>query len=422
MEELIQLLDQGMPPKGRSGRASTRTRAKVEAFRARMPAGLHSAGIDLVRSIAVSAPVQAQSLLEWLPDLARILPDEVAEEGIGHAVRISRASVTASYGFLSHLLHVNNALGTGSLGPWVDEGVGLLEQNPSAGRAYFDLHSRTAREGLKREDDTVHLEEIRESLRLYVHGISGKRLEVQSAGEALAGFASGRPWLFPYSDGHGVFLPPAVQAFNSHHENRLFYRILAAHQAGYHESNTFRFGLLAYLERLARHPVLGSWKPELQRREGQDDFLSDLQVLFHLFPRPGLAQKIFVLVEDGRVDAHLRHRYPGLESDMGPFVEDILARRPALAGLTLGASLMEVLVRVTLDPARGAVGGAARAHMGGGTRGRPARAGLCSRGNGRGCGRGRYRDLLVLPGDAEDAGRAGGPVAGGRRGVGIPLR
>jgi len=175
---------------------------------------------------------------------------------------------------------------------------------------------------------------------------------VQSAGEALAGFAGGRPRLFPYSDGQGVFLPPAVQAFGSHHENRLFYRILAAHQAGYHESDTFGFGLLAFLQRLARHPVLGNWKPELQRREGQDDFLSDLQVFFQLFPRPGLAQRIFMFVEDGRVDAHLRHRYPGLKADMGPFVEDILARRPRLAGLTLGASLLEILVRITLDPAR----------------------------------------------------------------------
>jgi len=352
MEDLIQLLDQGLPPKGRPGRGSSRTRSKLEAFRDRMPAGLHSAGIELVRSIAGSAPVQAQSLLEWLPDLARILPDEVAGEGIEHAVRISRASVTASYGFLSHLLHVNNALGRGNLGPWVDEGLRLLARNPSAGRAYFDLHSRSAREGLMRGDDTVHLEEIRESLRLYVLGISGRRLEVQSAGEALAGFASARPWLFPYSDGQGVFLPPAVEAFASHHENRLYYRILAAHQAGYHESNTFGFGLLAFLERLAGHPVLGSWKPDLQRPEGQDDFLSDLQVFFHLFPRPGLAQKIFAFVEDGRVDAHLRHRYPGLESDMRPFIEDILAKRPALAGLTLGASLLEILVRISLDPAR----------------------------------------------------------------------
>ena len=37
---------------------------------------------------------------------------------------------------------------------------------------------------------------------------------------------------------------------------------------------------------------------------------------------------------------------------MGPFVEDILAGRPRLAGLTLGASLLEILVRITLDPAR----------------------------------------------------------------------
>jgi hypothetical protein len=282
----------------------------------------------------------------------RILPGEVAGEGIGHAARIARASVTASYGFLSHLLHVNNALGPGNLGPWVDKGLRLLEHNPSAGRAYFDLHSRAAREGLKRGDETVHLEEIRESLRLYVHGISGRRLDVQSAGEALAGFADGGPWHFPYSDGRGVFLPPTVQAFGSRHENRLFYRILAAHQAGYYEADTFGFGLFAFLDRLAAHPVLGTWKPELQRSEGQTDFLSDLQVFFHLFPRPGLAQRIFVLVEDGRVNAHLRRRYPGLASDMVPFVEDILAKRPGLAGLSLGAALLEILVRISLDPAR----------------------------------------------------------------------
>ncbi len=317
-----------------------------------MAPGLHSSALELVRSIAEGAPVQAQSLLEWLPDLARILPDDVAEEGIRHATRISCASVTAAYGFLSHLLHLSTALGSENIGKWVDEGLQLLARNPSAGRAYFDLHSRSARQGLRRADCTVHLDEIRDSLRLYVHAVSGKRLEVQSAGEALAGFAGGRPWLFPYSDGHGIFLPPAVQAFATHHENRLFYRILAAHQAGYHEAKTFGFGLLAFLERVARHPVLGSWKPELQRREEQEDFLSDLQVFFHLFPRPGLAQRIFVFAEDGRVDAHLRRGYPGLDADMGPFIDDILSKRPDMAGLTLGASLMEMLLRISLDPKR----------------------------------------------------------------------
>jgi hypothetical protein len=308
--------------------------------------------MELVRSIAVSAPVQAQGLLEWLPDLARVLPDRTAREGIEHAVRISRASVSASYGFLSHLLYVNHALGGRKLGPWVDEGLRLLKENPSAGRAYFDLHSRRAREGVRRQDEAVRLEEIRESLRLYVHGICGHRLEVQSAGEAVAGFAGGRPWSLPHSDAHGIFLPPAVQAFASHHENRLFYRILAAHQAGYHEAGTFGFGLVSFLARLAGHPALGRWRPELQRRDGQDDFLSDLQVFFHLFPRPGLAQRIFVAVEDGRVDAHLRRRYPGLEADMDPFVEAILAKRPGLGGLTLGAALLEMLDRISLAPGR----------------------------------------------------------------------
>ena len=365
MEDLVQRLNQALSPRGRppSARGSARAHRKLEAFRARMPAGLHPAALELVASIAGSAPVQAESLLEWLPDLVRILPAEVAQEGLGHAARISRASVTASYGFLSHLIHVSGTLGGADLGPWVDEGLRLLERNPSAGRAYFDLHSRSAREGLKRGDRAAHLDDLRESLRLYVQGISGRRLEVQSAGEALAGFPDGRPWPLPYSDGRGVYLPPAVQAFASYQENRLFYRILAAHQAGYHESDTFGFALFPYLERLAGHPVLSRWRPELRRREGPDDFLSDLQVFFHLFPRPGLAQRIFVLVEDGRVDAHLRHRYPGLASDMRPFVEDILARRPGLDRLPFGAALLEMLLRISLDPVPGGPGPAPAASV-----------------------------------------------------------
>ena len=58
-----------------------------------------------------------------------------------------------------------------------------------------------------------------------------------------------------------------------------------------------------------------------------------------------------LVVEDGRVDAFLRRGYPGLDADMGPFIEDILSKRPDLGGLTLGASLMEMLVRISLDPA-----------------------------------------------------------------------
>src|SRR5512139_1053678 len=145
MEELFRNPEQAVFPKGGRDLSHARTRAKVQDFRARMPDRLHDAGLELVASIARTAPVHAESLLEWLPDLIRILPAAVAEGGIRHAVRIARASVTASYGFLSHLLHVSSTLGSGNLGSWVDEGLRLLQQNPSAGSAYFDLHSRSAR-------------------------------------------------------------------------------------------------------------------------------------------------------------------------------------------------------------------------------------------------------------------------------------
>ena len=74
MDELIRNLEQAVFPKGGPKRGHARTRAKLKAFRDRMPAHLHATGLELVGSIAQTAPVQAKSLLEWLPDLARILP------------------------------------------------------------------------------------------------------------------------------------------------------------------------------------------------------------------------------------------------------------------------------------------------------------------------------------------------------------
>ncbi|MDY6842945.1 MAG: VWA domain-containing protein [Thermodesulfobacteriota bacterium] len=325
---------------------------KLRAFESRMPGDLRQAGLHLVSTMVHDEPEKAQSLLDWLPELLSILPPEARQSSLKQADSIACQSGIASYNFLSHIIFLNKTLGPSRLVSWVDQGLCLLKRNVYAGQAYFDLHLRSAKDGLLQGDFAVSLDEVRGPLQLYINGISGRCLSVKSTEEGLSGSLSSSPWIFPFSDSENVYLPPFVQSFSTYEENYFFYRMLAAHQAGYYQSHTFGFSLVHFIAKKAQHLILKWWKPQFNKRDLHGNFFSHLQAFFHLFKYPELVRIIFTIVEDGRVDAHLRHNYPGLKKDIQPYINDIISQRPTWWNLQFPQAFMELLVQLSLDPER----------------------------------------------------------------------
>jgi nitric oxide reductase activation protein len=322
----------------------------LKRLKARLAPDLHREILDLLFVLGPAAPEHTRALIRFLPDLLGILPEEAARFGLEQARRIARFSGLAAYGFLSHLVQIHKALGSAGMVPWTHQGIRLLEKNLRSGEAFFALTSLSGRRSLAQGAHTVTLAEVRDCMRLYAHALSGKPLGICSTADGLSSDAGLYPSIYPSSDGMAIYLPPQVEVYPTYEENSLYYKILCSHQAGYLESGTFGFSLFRYLRRLTEHPFLRRWKPSVSTDALSGDFFSHIQIFCRLFPDPFLAQTLFTLLEDGRVDTHLRHRYAGLKKDMAFFVEDVLARRPSLEGMPIRDAFLEILLRLSLDP------------------------------------------------------------------------
>lgn len=328
---------------------------RLRILRERMDSESYWGTLELLDRVAQAAPELGRALVRFLPELFEMLPREDVLSALCLARRISQASGRAAYGFLSHLVRIHGALGNRGLEQWAEEGIRVLGRNAHAGEAFFSLASSTGRALAAVPDRTVSLSQVREALRLFVQGLSGLPLQIHSTAEGLAIDAGLLSRVYPATDGLAVYLPPQADLYGTCEENALYYKILSAHQAGYFEAGTFSFSLFAFLRKAEGHASLRGWKPRvsLSRMDPSGEFLSPLQAFFRLFPDAALARMIFTLVEDGRVDAHLRRRYPGLAADARSFVEDVLARRPPLEGLPLREAFLEILLRLSLDPDAG---------------------------------------------------------------------
>ena len=75
-------------------------------------------------------------------------------------------------------------------------------------------------------------------------------------------------------------------------------------------------------------------------------------VLLILFIPVDLMRQMFSTLEDLRIDAAMRRRYPGARTDLDRVLGRALAARPSREEMTLSASLLEALVQFSLGAAR----------------------------------------------------------------------
>jgi len=255
-------------------------------------------------------------------------------------------SCTAAVEFLKSCPAVLGKIRFSDIERWSAEGKKLLKESTEGGEAYFRLESNKGQQVLEHLSRGVELERIDGILRLYCEALTGMSVQVlptENLVDKGIGWASLEK---PATEGSAIFLPSFVDRYDAKTENFAFFKVLATHQAAHLEFGSFDF----QFDRGARY--FDNLRSTLSRAvERVHEPFTDFERFFDLFPDRRLANDIFTVVEDSRVDYLVKHEYGGIRRSYQWIQRDALAQRVSPSSLPLQRACVEILIRMSLEDA-----------------------------------------------------------------------
>src|SRR5438270_12765954 len=321
-------------------------------------------------ALARTGPSALRSLAESRTGAARLA--EVARNVVEAAHEVARVDAEAAVCCFRSAPAALRATTVERFRAWAREG--LLAENASARarRSYYALETRRSNEQLQSGgvDAGLALEEVAQTLRLYVEGLTGRAVEVAPLAAV--------PDEQRIGDGRTIHLPSNVSEFGEEGLDFRLYKVLAAHAAGQIEFGTHErdtallraayeslaavyapentdaldaFSLDGYINDPSRAERALAPEEEARLAEAGRRRLpegGDYRAVLALFPQRGLATRIFGTLENGRIDRRLRHAYRGLARDLDLVREHLRRSRPRVAALPVTLVPFELLFHTTL--------------------------------------------------------------------------
>jgi hypothetical protein len=253
---------------------------------------------------------------------------------------------------------------------WAAEGLTSAGTTARARRGYYALETRRSHEQLRSGGAGVALEEVSQTLRLYVEALTGRAVEVAPLAAV--------PDEARIGDGRTIHLPSSIAEFGTDELDFRLYKVLAAHAAGQIEFGTHEratsdlrsayesiaelyapenvdaldaFALDGYINDIERGERALSPEEESRRQKAARPAFpaeGDYRAVLALFPQRGLATRIFGTLENGRIDRRLRHAYRGLGRDLDLVRGHLREGRPRIAGVPITLVPFELLFQITL--------------------------------------------------------------------------
>ncbi|MGO9947601.1 MAG: nitric oxide reductase activation protein NorD [Steroidobacteraceae bacterium] len=159
--------------------------------------------------------------------------------------------------------------------------------------------------------------DIQRFLSLFAQGLAARFLHVKVIETSAAGNGAKR-----IIDGESIHLPAEIADFAAREHNLGAYRIAVLHQVGFLVEGTLDFDLAGFLQ---------------------------------AHSRPALLRRVFATIEDLRIDAAIRRRYPGARGDLDRVLAHALASRPHISTMQPVPALVEALLQYSLGAAPAAV-------------------------------------------------------------------
>lgn len=170
----------------------------------------------------------------------------------------------------------------------------------------------TATEADVSEPETL-LADVESALALFAEGIAGRYLHIRGSQEFKS---NPRLKLSVETTGQNsdtLFLPESLATTNTS-----AYRVLVMEQIGLRECDTLSFRMQTALAQL----------PDLKSRHKENPDagprIGDFRLLFDCFSVPSLAEDLFLVFEDARIQGHLLRNYPGLGRHLASYHEHLL--------------------------------------------------------------------------------------------------
>jgi hypothetical protein len=256
---------------------------------------------------------------------------------------------------------------------WAADGLTHAADNVRARRSYYALETRGSSQRLSGGDDAatgLTLEEVSQTLKFYVEGLTGRAVEV----EPLSAFTPEAR----IGDGRTIHLPSSVSEFGDAALDFKLYKVLAAHAAGQIEFGTRvrdaadlraayatiaelyapenqdaldAFSLDGYINDPSKGERALAPEEEARRERARRPALpegADYRAALALFPQEGLAARVFGTLENGRIDRRLERAYRGLTRDLELVRGRLREGRPRIAGLPVHLVPFELLFQITL--------------------------------------------------------------------------
>ncbi|MCS7001271.1 MAG: hypothetical protein NZ518_00330, partial [Dehalococcoidia bacterium] len=324
--------------------AATSWRTAQTLFRETPPAvrdldpATRRAVLALAERLAERHPDETPSFLkECVAALAKA-PAAKRHEYVTLAAPLATRSWRAVAAFIASAPQVEERAGAAGLATWRTVGQDILDDNPDAGVAFFQLQSSRARQEVEALSPGVALSAVADILRMYGAALTGRDIRIASTAELTARAVGWTQVERPATDGVAVHVPPYLDRYGDKDANFAAYKVLVTHQTSHLEFGTFAF---QFDRPAAVHTV--------NERDALpfDPTMGHFEQFFDSFAERKLAKDLFTVVEDFRIDHRIRHEYPGIRRALETVQAHALASRPRRA-LPMQELLVEYLIRLSL--------------------------------------------------------------------------
>ncbi|OQW66484.1 MAG: hypothetical protein BVN28_00555 [Nitrospira sp. ST-bin4] len=303
-----------------------------------------------VRSKALSLGIvlagrSAQSGVTWLAESPRLLRALPAEEWqikvLQYGALLAEQDAESALNYLRRCPDVIGLIGDAPQAlsrfeNWFKAGMEVLAYSREGAQTYFAVESQKALASVEAAMSGVPLRRVARRVKLFVQGLCGTDVTIA----ALPDSPAASPARATVSaDGRTISLPAVLRRYPTAEANERLYLVMAAHEAGHVEFGTYRLRLesLADVVQLVR-----------QRYGRPTDATSDtLKALFQLYPHPRLAQDVWTVLEDARIDFLLQAEYPGLRRELAQLAAEAVVPRDPAHGLTVKELIVDCLLRLS---------------------------------------------------------------------------
>ena len=303
-----------------------------------------------VRSKALSLGIvlaerSAQSGVTWLAESPRLLRALPAEEWqikvLQYGALLAEQDAESTLNYLRRCPDVIGLIGVAPQAlsrfeNWFKAGMEVLAYSREGAQTYFAMESQKALASVEAAMSGVPLRRVARRVKLFVQGLCGTDVTIA----ALPDSPAASPARATVSaDARTISLPAVLRRYPTAEANERLYLVMAAHEAGHVEFGTYRLRLesLADVVRLVR-----------QRYGRPTDATSDtLKALFQLYPHPRLAQDVWTVLEDARIDFLLQAEYPGLRRELAQLAAEAVVPRDPAHGLTVKELIVDCLLRLS---------------------------------------------------------------------------